>query len=76
MGLSGQIDHYGVFEAVAEVGRATASKDKFAGIGGIGDEALLRRYIAMDMRFILGGNDFAFMMTAAKQRAKKLRAID
>jgi len=30
----------------------------------------------MGMRFILGGNDFAFMMAAAKQRAKILRAGD
>jgi len=74
MGLSGQLDHPRVADAVAEVGRAAGAQGKFAGNGGIGDEALLRRYIGMDMRFILGGNDFAFMMAAARQRAQALRA--
>jgi hypothetical protein len=31
------------------------------------------RYIDMRMRFILGGNDFAVMMAAAKQRTGLLR---
>jgi len=74
MGLSGELDHPRVVDAVAEVARAAAAHGKYAGIGGIGDEALLRRYIGMGMRFILGGNDFSFMMAAAKQRAKSLRA--
>jgi len=74
MGLSGQLDHPRVAEAVAEVAGGAAAHGKHAGIGGIGDTDLLRRYIAMDMRFILGGNDFAFMMAAAKQRAAALRA--
>lgn len=73
MGLSGQLDHPEVVEAVAAVGKAAQAAGKYAGIGGIGDAALLRRYIDMGMRFILGGNDFAFMMAAAKQRAETLR---
>jgi 2-keto-3-deoxy-L-rhamnonate aldolase RhmA len=36
----------------------------------------MRRYIGMGMRFILGGNDFSFMMAGAKQRAATLRAED
>lgn len=73
MGLSGQLDHPKVVDAVAAVGAAAEKAGKYAGIGGIGDAALLRRYIDMGMRFILGGNDFAFMMAAAKQRAETLR---
>jgi len=73
MGLSGQLDHPRVAEAVAQVAEAAASQGKYSGIGGIGDTALLRRYIGMGMRFILGGNDFAFMMAAARQRAAVLR---
>lgn len=76
MGLSGQLDHPRVVDAVAEVARAASAHGKYAGIGGIGDEALLRRYIGMGMRFILGGNDFSFMMQAATQRAENLRAPD
>jgi 2-keto-3-deoxy-L-rhamnonate aldolase RhmA len=76
MGLSGQLDNPRVVDAVAEVARAAAAQGKYAGIGGIGDAALMRRYIGMGMRFILGGNDFAFMMAAARQRAEALRARD
>jgi hypothetical protein len=35
----------------------------------------MRRYIGLGMRFILGGNDFSFMMSAATQTAKVLRAL-
>ncbi len=73
MGISGQLDAPRVADAVAEVARAAKAHGKFSGIGGIGDAALMRRYIDMGMRFILGGNDFAFMMAAARQRAKVLR---
>jgi len=76
MGLSGQLDHARVADAVAEVARAAAARGKHAGIGGIGDQALMRRYIGMGMRFILAGNDFSFMMAGAKQRAQGLRAPD
>ncbi len=79
MGLSGQLDHPRIVEAVEEVARAASAQNKYSGIGGIGgigDAALLKRYIGMGMRFILGGNDFSFMMAAAKQRAKTLRAED
>ena len=74
MGLSGQLDHPRVVDAVAAVANASAAQGKHSGVGGIGDGALLRRYIGMGLRFILGGNDFSFMMAAARQRADQLRA--
>ncbi len=73
MGLSGQLDHPRVVEAVTAVAKASASHRKQSGVGGIGDATLLRRYIGMGLRFILGGNDFSFMMSAAHQRAELLR---
>ena len=73
MGLSGQLDHPQVVEAVTAVAQACAAAGKHAGVGGIGDGALLRRYIGLGLRFILAGNDFAFMMSAALQRAQMLR---
>lgn len=66
MGLSGQLDHPRVVEAVAAVAKASASRGKHAGIGGIGDGALLRRYIGRGLRFILSGNVFSFMMSAVR----------
>ena len=76
MGLGGQIDHPDVLAAGEAVVRAAAAAGKFSGIGGIGNTVLMRRYIAMGMQFILGGNDFSFMMSAAKQRAAILRSQD
>lgn len=73
MGFSGQLDHPDVADAVAEIDRAASASGKYAGVGGIGNEALLQRYIGMGMRFILAGNDFAFMMQAAARRARALR---
>jgi 4-hydroxy-2-oxoheptanedioate aldolase len=73
MGLTGQLDHPRVVDAVAAVAKACAAHGKHSGIGGIGDTALLSRYIDMGMLMVLGGNDFSFMMSAALARAKQLR---
>jgi len=42
-------------------------------MGGCYVDDLLRRYIGMGMRMILGGNDLPFLMTGATERAKLLR---
>jgi len=73
MGLGGDIEHPKVAEAVAVVADAARRHGKWSGIGGIGSEELLRHYIGIGMRVILGGNDFSFMMAAARQRAHALR---
>jgi len=58
------------YEAVCDSCRASG---KFAGVGGIADEALLRRYIRMGVRLVLPGSDLAFMMAAATERAAAMR---
>ncbi len=35
----------------------------------------MERYIAMGMRFVLGGSDLSMMMAAARQRAAFLREL-
>ena len=74
MGLGGQLDHPRVLQACDQVAKSAAETGKFSGIGGIGDAILMRRYIGMGMQFILGGNDFSFMMGAARERAHLLRS--
>ncbi|MGC2415541.1 MAG: aldolase/citrate lyase family protein [Stellaceae bacterium] len=59
------------YEAVCDACRA---HNKFAGVGGIADEALLRRYIAMGVRLVLPGSDLAFMTKAASESAAAMRA--
>lgn len=46
----------------------------FAGIGGVYDETLMRRYVGMGVRLVLGGGDLGFMTAAATERAKMLRS--
>ena len=59
------------YEAVCDACRVHG---KFAGVGGIADEALLRRYIQMGVRLVLPGSDLAFMTKAASASAAAMRA--
>jgi 2-keto-3-deoxy-L-rhamnonate aldolase RhmA len=45
-------------------------------MGGVYDPKLMDRYIRMGMRLILSGNDLAFLMAGARERAAMLRAIE
>lgn len=74
MGLHGDIEHPEVTAAAARVLAAAAAHGKSAGVGGIGNEELMLRYARSGMRFILGGNDFSFMMQAARRHADTIRA--
>jgi 2-keto-3-deoxy-L-rhamnonate aldolase RhmA len=44
-------------------------------MGGVYDEALMRRYIEMGARLILAGGDLGFLIGAATQRAAFLRNL-
>jgi 4-hydroxy-2-oxoheptanedioate aldolase len=59
------------YQSVCDAGRAHG---KFAGVGGIADEALLRRYIGMGVRVVLPGSDLSFMAAAATRTAATMRA--
>ncbi len=59
------------YRAVCDACRAHA---KFAGVGGIADEALLRRYIGMGVRVVLPGSDLSMMARAATETATAMRA--
>src|SRR5215470_1986982 len=67
-------------EPVAAAYRATVAAcnkhGKHAGIGGVYTEDLLRRYVDMGVRFILGGQDGQFLMSGATQRTAFLRKLD
>src|SRR5204863_107522 len=54
---------------------ACRANGKWAGLGGINDEALIRRYVEMGVRMVLGGSDLGFLMSAASERAKALRGL-
>ena len=74
MGIPGQFDHAEIERAYERVIAACQKHGKWPGMGGCYVDDLLRRYIAMGMRMILGGNDLPFLITGASARAKHLRA--
>ena len=74
LGIPGQFEDPRIVAAYRTVVDACKANGKHAGIGGIYDDALLRRYIGMGVRLVLGGGDLGFMMSAATARAGVLRA--
>ncbi|HEY3911226.1 MAG TPA: aldolase/citrate lyase family protein [Stellaceae bacterium] len=72
-GIPGQFEDQRIVAAYRTVVEACKAHGKFAGIGGIYEDALLRRYIGMGVRLVIGGGDLGFMMSAATARAATLR---
>lgn len=75
MGIHGDFVNAKVQQAYEKVIAACARHGKFPGMGGVYDPKLMDRYIRMGMRFVLSGNDLAFLMAGARERAAVLRSI-
>ena len=73
LGIPGQFGDDRIVDAYRTVVEACGAHGKFAGIGGVYEESLMRRYIGMGVRLVLGGGDLGFMTAAATERAKLLR---
>lgn len=75
MGLHGQFSHPRIEDAYRKVIAACRKSNKWLGMGGIYAEDIMQHYIESGARFILSGNDLAFLLAAAKSRADSLRKI-
>ena len=75
LGIPGELGHERVVDAYARTIAACKAQRKWAGMGGVYDDALMRRYIDMGCRFILGGADLAFMLGGATRRVGFLREL-
>lgn len=73
LGLHGQFEHARVLKAYDTVLKACARHGKWPGMGGVAAEDAMGRYIERGVRFVLAGNDIAFMMAGATRRAAALR---
>jgi 4-hydroxy-2-oxoheptanedioate aldolase len=73
LGIPGRFGDERIVAAYQSVCDACRAHGKFAGVGGIADEALLRRYIAMGVRVVLPGSDLSFMAAAATATAATMR---
>jgi 4-hydroxy-2-oxoheptanedioate aldolase len=75
MGIHGDFGNQRVADAYAAMIAACRKHNKFPGMAGIYNEAIMPRYIEMGARFILSGQDAAFMMAGAMQRTGFLRKL-
>ena len=75
MGIHGEFGHNRVVDAYRNLIAAAKGHGKFAGMGGVYSEALMPRYIEMGARFVLAGQDAAFIAAAATHRSTFLRKL-
>jgi 2-keto-3-deoxy-L-rhamnonate aldolase RhmA len=75
LGVPGEFGHPKIVQAYERLIAATRKHGKHAGMGGIYDHALMQKYIQMGARFLLGGSDVSYIMSAAKQRSAFLQSI-
>ena len=53
---------------------ACKTNKKWPGMGGVGSEELMKKFVGMGMRFILSGGDVAMLIQASSARSKFLRS--
>lgn len=75
MGIPGQVGHERVRAAYAQVAAACRQHKKVLGMGGVYDQEVASRYIAMGARMILAASDHGLLLEAASKRAEFLRAL-
>jgi 2-keto-3-deoxy-L-rhamnonate aldolase RhmA len=73
MGIPGDFGNDRVADAYGRMIEACRKAGKFPGMAGIYNETIMPRYIGMGARFILSGQDTAFMMAGAQSRTGFLR---
>jgi 4-hydroxy-2-oxoheptanedioate aldolase len=75
MGIHGDFGNARIAEAYQAMIAACKLHNKFPGMAGIYNEELMARYIGLGARFILSGNDAAFLTASATARASALRKM-
>lgn len=75
MGIHGDFGHAHVAAAYETMIAACRKHNKFPGMAGVYNEELMARYIGLGARFVLGGNDAAFVNASAVARAATLRKM-
>jgi 2-keto-3-deoxy-L-rhamnonate aldolase RhmA len=74
LGIPGAFGDERIVAAYQTVVDACRKHGKHAGVGGIADRDLLRRYIQMGVRLVLPGSDFSLLVSAATETAAAMRA--
>ena len=76
LGIPGQLRHPKLREAYETTAQACKQHGKTLGVGGIrGDLELQRDLVKLGARFIIAGNDVAYLSTAARKDVEALRGL-
>ena len=75
LGIPGRFDDERVVAAYRTAIDACRANGKYAGIGGVYEEGLMRRYVGMGVRLVPRRGRLGFMTAAATERAKMLRDL-
>ncbi|QTH20128.1 aldolase [Rhizorhabdus wittichii] len=75
MGIPGQYSAPAMQDVFARAAAACRQHGKHLGMGGIYDQQWAARYHDLGARFLAGGSDHAFMLSAARSRADFLRGL-
>ena len=75
MGIPGDLGHARITDAYTRMVAACRRHGKWAGMGGVYDEPLMRRHVEIGCRFLMAGADLAFMMSAGAKRTEFLRTL-
>jgi 4-hydroxy-2-oxoheptanedioate aldolase len=73
MGIPGDFANPKIAAAYKKIIAACKKHKKWPGMGGVYSEELMKKYVGMGMRMILGGGDVGMLMQAATQRSSFLR---
>ena len=75
LGIPGAFGDERIIAAYQTVVDACRKHGKHAGVGGIADRELLRRYIQMGVRLVLPGSDMSLLTAAASETAATMRSF-
>jgi 2-keto-3-deoxy-L-rhamnonate aldolase RhmA len=76
LGIPGELRHPRLRAAYESVAKACRAQGKALGVGGIrGDIELQRQLLELGARFIIAGNDVAYLSAAARADVQSLRKI-
>ncbi|HSV81229.1 MAG TPA: aldolase/citrate lyase family protein [Ramlibacter sp.] len=76
LGIPGEFGHERIVQAYETVVAACRRHGKHAGMSGVREDALMRRYIEMGARFVVAGTDVPLLIEAGKGRTRLLRDIE
>jgi 2-keto-3-deoxy-L-rhamnonate aldolase RhmA len=75
IGIPGSFADERIVAAYQAVVDACRKHGKHAGVGGIADQAVLKRYVEMGVRLVLPGSDLGFLQSAASATAATMRSF-